>query len=325
MRAIVADKFGPPDVLEEKEIEKPVIEDTEVLIKTHTTTINTPDIFYRQGMVVIFGLSRLAAGILKPKKKVLGFDVAGEIVEVGRNISDFKVGDKVYGGAKSGANAEFTKADANKIAMVPDNVTLTNAGVMPMAGLTALQGLREAPIQKGQKVLIYGAAGGNGTYAVQLAKIYGATVTAVASGKNESLLKSIGADFFIDYTKGDFTKKAEKYDVIFDAVGKFPLSKWKKGLKEDGIYINAGNPHMHLMTMYLLQFWNRFRNKKCKLFNTYYDKKDLETLIQFYADGKLKSVIDKTYPLEKISEAHAYYEKRHTAGKIAITVMNNSS
>jgi NADPH:quinone reductase-like Zn-dependent oxidoreductase len=324
MNAIVNEKFGSPDVLELKKIEKPVLKENEVLIKTYATSVNTIDIVFRNGLKAIFGLARLTTGIRRPKKKVLGFDVSGEIVEIGANVTEFKVGDQVYGGAGSGANAEFTTASENNIAKKATNISYSEAGVVPIAGLSALQGLRDsANIQTGQKVLIYGASGGIGTYAVQLAKSFEATVTAVASGKNESLVRNLGADAFIDYTKEDFTKKEEKYDIIFDTVAKSPMSRWKRALKPSGIFVNAGSPSMSIIRLFTSQLGNKFRKKKYKSFDTQYLKEDLEFLAKLSEEGKFKSIIEKTYTFEEIPKAHIYYEKGHTAGKVVVNVRDD--
>ncbi len=255
MKAVVNDSYGSPEDMELREIEIPVLDDDEVLIKTYATSINTLDIFFRKGIKVFLGLSRLASGIRRPKIKVLGFDISGEIVEIGKDVTDFKVGDLVYGGARTGANAEFAKAGESKIVLKASNMSHSEAAVIPVAGLSALQGLRDGGnIQKGQNVLIYGASGGIGTYAIQFAKYFGTTVTAVASGKNKDLVLGLGADTFIDYTKEDFTKNEEKYDLIFDTVAKSPMSRWKSALKPNGVFVNAGSPSMSIARFMLNQF-----------------------------------------------------------------------
>ena len=326
MLAIVNEKFGSPDVLEIKEIEKPEPKDNEVLIKTYATSVNTIDIFYRSGQKVLFGLSRLESGIRKPRKKILGFDVSGEIVKIGgngENVTDFKIGDLVYGGSKSGGNAEFSVARVSNIAKKPSNMSHLEAGAIPMAGLSALQALREGNIQEGQNVLIYGASGGIGTYAIQLAKHFGTRVTAVASGKNEELVRSLGADAFIDYTKEDFTKNGEKYDLIFDTVAKSRGSRWKNALKDNGIFVNAGSPSMSMLRFFTSQLGNKFRKKKYTSFDTKPVKEDIEFLTQLAEQGKIKSVIDKIYSFEEMPKAHRYYEKGHTAGKVVVKIIPN--
>lgn len=275
MKAIVCEKFGSPDVFELKVMEKPRPLENEVLIKTYSTSVNTIDYVFRSGNKAMFGLARLSTGIRRPKKRVLGFDIAGEIVEIGARVNKFKIGDQVYGGNRSGANAEYVTAGKNSIAKKATNMSYSEAGVVPIAALSALQGLRDSGnIKKGQRVLIYGASGGIGTYAVQLAKSFGTTVTAVASGKNEELVRRLGADSFIDYTKEDFTKNEEKYDIIFDTVAKSPMSRWKRALKQSGIFVNAGSPSMSMVRFFSSQLGNKFRKKKYKSFDTLYTKDD---------------------------------------------------
>lgn len=321
MKAIEFYKFGPPEVFESVEVNEPTPDEHDVIIKTYATSINTVDVVYRNGTKAFFGLSRIGIGIRKPKIHRLGFDIAGRIVKIGENVTDFKIGDRVYGGARSGANAEFAKAKDNKIAMMPSNMSYAEAGVVPVAGLTALQGLRDkGNIEEGEKVLIYGASGGTGTFAVQIAKSYGADVTGVASGKNQSLVKDLGADEFLDYKRVDFTKEQVKYDLIFDAVGKAPLSRWKKALKSDGIYVNVGSPQMPMIRFYSRVFWNRFREQKIYSFLTQYVPEDLQYLSKLSEENKLKTVIDKTFKLDEIIKAHRYYETRRTAGKISVIV-----
>ncbi|MFW9906379.1 MAG: NAD(P)-dependent alcohol dehydrogenase [Candidatus Thorarchaeota archaeon] len=321
MKAIINEKFGPAGRLELKEIKKPEPQANEVLIKVFATSVNKIDVVYRAGTKAIFGLARLTTGIIKPRKKVLGFDVSGEIIELDENVTEFNIGDLVYGGAKSGANAEYTTAISSEIAKKPVNISHLEASAIPMAGLSALQGLRAGNIREGQKVLIYGASGGIGTYAIQLANIFGTTVTGVASGKNEQLVRNLGADDYINYLEEDFTTKDDKYDLILDTQAKSPLSRWKNALKDDGIFINAGSPSMSMVQFISAQMGNRFRKKKYLSFSTVYLKEDLEYLAQLVEKGKLKSVIDKTYSFEEIALAHEYYEQGHTAGKAVVKVI----
>ncbi|MHA2032639.1 MAG: NAD(P)-dependent alcohol dehydrogenase [Candidatus Kariarchaeaceae archaeon] len=322
MKAVLHEKYGLPDILELKDIDKPIIEDDEMLVKVHASSVNTIDIFFRQGIKVMFGLSRLASGIRKPNREITGFDVAGEIVEIGKDITKFKVGDKVYGVAKTGSCAEYAKVSEKGIALKPSTMSYAEAAAVPISGLTALQFLRDlGEIKKGQKVLIYGASGGIGTYGVQLAKYYGADVTAVCSGKNEQLVRDLGADEVIDYTKEDFLKKGVKYDLIFDTLGKIHLSKFKIALKDEGIFANSGSPYMSMTRFYLANLGNRFRKKKHRSKTTETNREDLEFLAKIIDEGKVKSVIDKLYSLEETAEAQRYYEKGHTAGKAVINII----
>ncbi|OLS29122.1 MAG: Zinc-type alcohol dehydrogenase-like protein [Candidatus Heimdallarchaeota archaeon LC_2] len=326
MKAVTCENYGPPEILQLKEIDKPILETDEMLIKVHAASVNTIDIFFRKGIKVFFGLSRLASGIRKPKRKVTGFDVAGEIVQIGEDITKFKVGDQIYGIARTGSCAEYAKVSERGIAIKPSNMTYSEAAAVPGAGLTALQFLRDlGNIQNGQNVLIYGASGGIGTYAVQLAKNYDVEITAVCSGKNEQLVKNLGADRVIDYTKEDFTKNNEKYDIIFDTIHKASLSKWKTALKEDGIFMTSGSPSMHIIRLYLKVLGNRFRKKKLRTLTTKTNTKDLAFLAKLIEDGKIKSIIDKSYSLEDTAKAQRYYEKGHTAGKVVINIIPDST
>ncbi len=326
MKAVTVPKYGSPDVLELKEIEKPILENDEMLIKVHAASVNTVDIFFRKGIKVFFGLSRLVSGIRKPKRNVTGFDVAGEIVKIGEDITKIKVGDQVYGIARTGSCAEYAKVSERGVAIKPSNMSYSEAAAVPGAGLTALQFLRDlGNIQKGQKVLIYGASGGNGTYAIQLAKNFDVEITAVCSGKNEELVRSLGADNVIDYTKDDIAKTGEKYDLIFDAAGKVSLSKWKNALTDDGMFVTVGSPYMSFLRFYLQVLGNKFRKKKLRTLTTQTNTEDLAYLAKLIDEGNLKSVIDKSYSLEETAEAHSYYEKGHTAGKVVIIVINEAS
>ena len=293
MKAIVNEKFGKASlVMKLQQVEKPVPSEQQVLVKIHATSVNTIDCVFRSGKKAIFGLARLSTGIRKPKMKILGFDISGEVVEVSNQVSDFKVGDKVFGHALTGGNAEFALASVNEIAKKPQNITHQEAAAIPMAALSALQGLRLIHIQPGSEILIYGASGGIGTYAVQLAKQFGLHVTAVTSAKNEQLVRRLGAEDFIDYRTEDFTSKGKKYDIIFDTVAKVP--NWKIGLKESGVFISAGSPSMSMIGFFGSILGNKLRKKKFLNFNTKYSKSDLEYLAQLTEAGSLKSEIDKS-------------------------------
>jgi NADPH:quinone reductase-like Zn-dependent oxidoreductase len=322
MKAMVNKKFGSPDVFELKELDKPVIEEDEVLIKVYATSVNMLDIAYRSGMKSIFGLVRIVMfGIRKPRRKLLGFDFAGEVVKMGNNVTEHKIGERVYGGAKTGTLAEYTKTGKNNIAKMPSNMTYAEAGVMPVGGLCALQGLRDkGEIKAGQNVLVYGASGGIGIYTVQLAKYYGCIVTGVASEKNRNLVTSLGADTFIDYTQEDFTQGGQRYDLIYDTVGKLPMSRWKNALKEKGIFVTSGSSSVGWIRFLFRMFGNKFRKKQLRTYAARYYSEDLEFLAELVEEGKIRSVIDKSYKLKEAAEAHRYYEKGHTAGKVAIIV-----
>jgi NADPH:quinone reductase-like Zn-dependent oxidoreductase len=307
MKAIVYERYGPPEVLQLKEIEKPTPKNNEVLIKVRATTVTIGDTRMRSFKVPReqWLFARLYLGIRKPKRPILGMELAGEIEAIGRDVTRFKVGDLVFASTFEvdfGGYAEYKcMSEDGLLAIKPSNLTFEEAAASVGAGMTALRCLKRGNIQRGQKVLIYGASGAVGTNAVQLVKnLYGAHLTGVCSTANLDLVKSLGADRVIDYTKEDFSQSSETYDVVFDAVAKFPPAKAKKALKKTGIYLNvhkdsdAGS--------------NRIRNQELL---------DLKELIEA---GKLKPVIDRVYPMEQIVEAHRYVDTGHKRGNVAITI-----
>lgn len=326
MKAVVYERYGPPEVLQLKEVEIPTPKENEVLIKIHATTVTAGDTRMRKPNPM---LARLYNGLLRPKKvPVLGFELAGKVEAIGKQVKRFKPGDEVFAlaGIGFGAYAEYKclpeegASDHAVVELKPTNMTYDEAAAVPVGGLTAFRFLRIANIQDGQKVLIYGASGSIGTFAVQLAKHYGAVVTAVCSTSNLELVKSLGADVAIDYTRENFTSRGEQYDVIFDTVGKSPFGGCLKSLKPHGYYLRA--VHIGLAPMMRGLLTSTFGNKKVVggVGTTHHD--DLLILKQLIETEKLKSVIDRCYSLEQIIEAHRYVDTGHKKGNVVIKILD---
>ena len=323
MKAIVCAKYGSPDVLELKEVEKPTPKDNEVLIKIFATTVSSGDVKLRSANFgLLFWLPmRLVIGLRKPRMKrtMLGHELAGEVESVGKDVKLFRKGDQVFGltGVKGGTYAEYICLPEEKMLTIkPAEMTYEEAAAIPIGGNTSLHFLRKGNIQSGQKVLIYGASGALGTAAVQLAKSFGAEVTGVCSTRNLELVKSLGAKKVIDYTKEDFSKNGEKYDIIYDTVGKTSFSSVKRSLKKNGFYLEAVMKLSHTIR----GLWSSITVVGGMASEKAEDLIFLKGLIE---EGKLKAVIDSSYPLEQITEAHSYVEKGHKKGNLVITIQHN--
>jgi NADPH:quinone reductase-like Zn-dependent oxidoreductase len=322
MKAIVYHDYGSADVLKYEEIEKPVPKDDEVLIKIRAASINPLDwrLMHGEPKALRFMTRLMGLGSGRP-----GVDASGTVDAAGANVKQFKPGDNVFGGCR-GALAEYGCSRASKVASKPDNVTFEQAASMNVAGLTALQGLRDkAQLRHGQKVLVNGAAGGVGTFAVQVAKLLGAEVTGVCSTRNLEMVKSIGADAVIDYTQEDFTQLTERYDLIFDCVGNKSFSELKSVLNPGGSAIPIGGPHdLSVFDLLAIPFKvigaSLFSNRKIKMFIAKSNRNDLTTLGEWTASGKLTPVIDRTYNLSEAAEAMRYLEEGHARGKVIVTM-----
>ncbi|MGG2017127.1 NAD(P)-dependent alcohol dehydrogenase [Bacillus sp. S10(2024)] len=327
MKAIVYTKYGPPDVLQLKEIKKPTPKDNEILVKVKATTVTVADIRLRSFTVPlsVWLPARIALGFRQPKKEILGMELAGEVESAGKDVKRFKEGDQVFAASLVGfgAYAEYKCLPENgPVSIKPNNLSFEEAAAIPIGARTALFYLRKANIRSGQKVLVYGASGSVGSYAVQIAKYFGAEVTGVCSTTNLELVKSLGADQVIDYTREDFSSKGKTYDVIFEAVNKSSFSACMKSLNRDGTYINVTVP---LPSVRML--WTKLTsNKKIILSqNSPENSEALNFLKELVEAGKLKVVIDKYYAFEEIVEAHRYVEKGHKKGNVVITVEHDNN
>lgn len=320
MRAVAYTYYGSPDVLQLRELAKPVPKDNEVLVRVYAATVTPVDCAFRKGEPRV---ARLFTGLTKPKNQILGSELAGEVEEVGKSVTRFKVGDQVFG-AGSGAHAEYIcLPETGPLVIKPITMTYEEAAAIPYGVLTALPFLRDhGNLQSGQKVLVNGASGSIGTFAVQLAKYFGADVTGVCSTTNIDLVRSLGADTIVDYTKEDFTKNGQTYDVIFDVVGKLSFSHCKDSLTPSGRYLTTVATPAIIPQM----LWtSRFGSKKAKFATTGLrplgeQANDMRFIQELAKVRKIKSVIDKRYPLERTAEAHRYVERGHKRGNVIINV-----
>jgi len=324
MKAIVYTKYGPPDVLQLKEMEKPTPGDDEVLVEVKGASVNAYD--WHLLTADIFPMRLMGVGLFIPKNTILGADIAGRVEAVGSNIKQFRPGDEVFGEIGHGGFAEYACAPESRLALKPANLSFEEAAAVPMAALTALQGLRDVgQVQPGQKVLINGASGGVGTFAVQIAKSFGAEVTAVCSPRNLDQSRSLGADHVIDYTKEDFTQNRRQYDLIFAANGYHPLAAYKRALTPKGMYVMAGGKPAQMFQSMLLGSWLSEKDgRKMGGVSAHIDQKDLLTLKELLEAGKVVPVIDRRYPLSEAAEALRYLGEGHARGKIVITVEHNN-
>jgi NADPH:quinone reductase-like Zn-dependent oxidoreductase len=324
MKAVRYCEYGPPDVLHIEEVEKPVPNDNELLVRVRAASLN----FIDPGLVHAPLVLRFMTGLRKPKFTGFGQDFAGVVEAVGKNVAEFKPGDEVFG-RKSGSVAEYVCARKDRVALKPANVTFEQAGGVTHAGLTALQGLRAGKIHAGQKVLINGASGGVGTFALQIAKAFDTEVTAVCSTRNVEMARTLGADHVIDYTKEDFTKREERYDLLFDNVNNHSMSERRRILTPDGICVLAGVGSAGQRPGQVLgriarslgaALWSRVTDQKFAQYTTTPNEADLKFLRDLMAEGKVKPFVEKTYPMAETAEAMRYFQEGHARGKIVIAI-----
>ena len=324
MRAVVYDRYGPPDVLRIEEVERPSPVDGEVLVKVHAATVNRLDVHTREanrrGGVAVSILSRLVSGVRRPRRRILGTEFAGEVAQVGPSVTEFALGDRVFGntGLRFGTHAEFVSLrETARIAKMPAGSTFGDAAALTDGALNALWCMRVGDLRKGQTIVVYGASGAIGTAGVQLARYFGAAVTAVCSTKNLELVKSLGAAHVIDYTSEDFTKNGQTYDVIFDAVGKLTFKRCVGSLNRGGRYLAVDG----FLNLVLAIWTSRFGDKKVRFqLPPRYAKKDLLLLKEMVEAKKFHAVIDRRYPLEDVVEAARYVETEQKTGNVILTV-----
>jgi NADPH:quinone reductase-like Zn-dependent oxidoreductase len=324
MKAIICSKYGSPNVLQLREVSKPVPQEDEVLIQIHAASLNSRDL--RMLRANPFFMRLMPGGLFRPKNEILGADLAGRVKAIGRLIRQFQPGDEVFGYLPSatgrGTFAEYVCAQESLLALKPANLTFEQAAAVPEAAMTALQGLRDkGNVQPGQKVLIQGASGGVGTFAVQLAKAFGAEVTAVCSTRNVEMAHSIGADHVIDYQKEDFTQNGQQYDLILAVNGYHPLSDYLRALRPEGTYVVAGGSMFQLIQAASnSKKASKTGGQETNVVSLVQSQKDLILIKELLESGKVAPVIDECYPLSKTPEAFWYFEKEHPRGKVVITM-----
>jgi NADPH:quinone reductase-like Zn-dependent oxidoreductase len=322
LKAIVSNKYGSPDVLELKEIEKPTPLDNQVLVKVQAASLNFGNLVLLKGEPF---LARFAFGLRKPKFAIPGGDIAGYVEATGKNVKQFKPGDEVFGDLSScgwGGFAEYVSVPEHALAIKPNNITFEEAAATPMASVTALQGLRnKGKIKSGHKVLIQGASGGVGTFAVQIAKAFGAEVTGVCSTRNLDIVSSIGADYVIDYTIDDFTKKGELFDLILGVNGSNGLTSYKRVLKPSGSFVHVGGSESQMyQTLFLGPILSMKGDQKMTNLLQKANQNDLQYIKTLLEEGKVKPIIDRSYKLSEIRDAFIYFGEGHAKGKVVITI-----
>jgi NADPH:quinone reductase-like Zn-dependent oxidoreductase len=328
MKAIVCTRYGLPKAIELREVEKPVPKDNEVLVEVHASSVTFSNLILVSSKLFLFRL--ILGRQLIPKSRIPGTDMAGRVVAVGRSAKQFKPGDEVYGdlfGGNKGGFAEYVCAPENVLALKPANISFEEAAAVPESALVALRGLRDkGQIQKGQRVLIYSASGGIGTFAVQIAKYFGAEVTGVCSTRNLDMVRSLGADHVIDYTKEDFTRSGQHYDLIFAARKTRSVLAITRALTPSGIYVSTGGPSISrlLQEFFIGPRILKNSDKRVVVIDIHMDQKDLVFIKELIEAGKVRPVIDRRYPLSQVSEAFRYYAEGHARGKVVITVEHNN-
>jgi NADPH:quinone reductase-like Zn-dependent oxidoreductase len=320
MKAIVFYSYGSPGVLKVEDLEKPTVTDDGVLVRVHASSVNPAEWYTMMGLII----ARIQNGLFRPKDSRIGADFAGVVEAIGSKVTHLKLGDEVYGG-RSGAYAEYVNV-RNAVVRKPANLTFEEAAAVPTAAVTALQGLRDhGKIQKGQKVLINGAAGGVGTFAVQIAKAFGTEVTAVTSTKNVELVRSLGADHVVDYTKDDFTRHGKQYDLLFDVAGSRTWKEYKRVLKPDSHFVIVGAPKGNkvlgpLSNVVKLKLASIGASQKLVFFIAQFNREDLSLLREMIEAGKVKPVVEKVYPLTQVAEAMHHLGTGHAQGKLVLKV-----
>ena len=319
MKAIVYHEYGSPDVLQLKEVSKPTPKENEVLVKVQSASLNPAE---WHGMRATIFIVRLEAGLFKPKHPILGGDFAGRVAAVGKNVTQFQVGDSLYGRSHFGGYAEYVAVDQDRLALMPSNLSFGEAAAVPLAAVTGLQGLRKGQIEAGQRVLINGASGGIGTFTVQMAKALGSVVTAVCSTKNLELVRSLRADHTVDYTREKLTEIGQQYDVIIDAVGNLTVADYERLLAENGRCVVLGFENLKRLFQVLTRgTWASITSsKKIGVINANVNQKDLNYIRKLIEAGKVVPVIDRSYPFPEIPEALRYLGKKRARGKVVISL-----